>query len=117
MLKSWQTHQLRNIKNYRAEYGKQKWCLVPISLYERTAISKNRKKPEYIQEENFRTISWRTLNTTTRQATQQATRQAIGQATGQATGQANESIIRVVLFLDGEMSRAEIQKILVLKHR
>jgi len=61
------------------------------------------------------------LNTTTRQATQQAarqaTRQGTDQATGQATGQANESIIRVALILDGEMSRAVIQKILGLKHR
>jgi hypothetical protein len=35
----------------------------------RLCNEKNLKEPEYIQEENFRTIIWRTLNTTTGQAT------------------------------------------------
>ena len=114
----------------------------------RLCAAKNLKEPEFIQEENFKTIIWRTLKTTgqaggedpletaqdtdsenntgiatlqaTLQATQQATVQATGQATVQATGQAEEvteAVKRVLLVLDGDLKRAEIQEILGLRHR
>jgi len=94
------------------------------------------REPDFIQEENFKTIIWRTLPATqesdTRQAGGEVTRQAggedSGEATGQATGQVGgevsgevsgeviEEVRRVVLVLKGEMKRAEIQKLLDLKH-
>ena len=110
----------------------------------RLCAAKNLKEPEFIQEENFKTIIWRTLKTTgqaggknhletaqdaaiendtgitTLQATPQATVQATVQATGQATGQAEEvteAVKRVLLVLDGDLKRAEIQEILGLRHR
>ena len=118
----------------------------------RLCAEKNLKEPEFIQEENFKTIIWRTLKTTgqaggknpleaaqdtdsendtgiatlqatlqaTQQATQQATVQATGQATVQATGQAEEvteAVKRVLLVLDGDLKRTEIQEVLGLKDR
>jgi len=118
----------------------------------RLCAAKNLKEPEFIQEENFKTIIWRTLKTTgqaggknpleaaqdtdsendtgiatlqatlqaTQQATQQATVQATGQATVQATGQAEEvteAVKRVLLVLDGDLKRTEIQEVLGLKDR
>ena len=117
-------------------------------------------EPEFIQEEDFKTIIWRTLKSTvevTGEPSGEHTRQAegldneednevvTGQGTGQAengtTRQANladnelftskatrqatrqaedevaETVKRVVLVLDGEMKRAEIQEILGLKDR
>ena len=74
------------------------------------------KVPEFIQEENFRTIIWRTLSTV-KQATNEVSKNATGQATGQATDEVSETIKRVVLVLDGELKRAEVQEILGLKHR
>jgi ATP-dependent DNA helicase RecG len=39
------------------------------------------------------------------------------QATGQANEEISESIRRVVIILEGEMRRAQIQELLGLKHR
>jgi len=118
----------------------------------RLCEKQNLNEPEFIQEENFRTILWRTQKTTgqaggevikkdgqdididnstgvdtlqaTLQATPQATPQATVQATVQATGQATvqaeevtEAVKRVILVLDEELKRAEIQEILGLKDR
>lgn len=70
----------------------------------RLCNEKKLKEPEFLQEDVFKTILWRT-----------------GQATGQATGQVipavSEPIRRVILVMKGEMKRAVIQKILGLKHR
>ncbi len=52
---------------------------------------------------HFKTIIWRTG---------QATRQVGGEATGEATGE----VQRVVIVMNGEMKRAEIQHALQLKH-
>jgi len=114
----------------------------------RLCEEQNLIEPEFIQEENFRTIIWRTQKATgqaggdisqedtqdsdieydtgaaTLQATPQATVQATVQATGQATGQATvqaeevtEAVKRVILVLDGDLKRAEIQEVLGLRHR
>lgn len=114
----------------------------------RLCQEKGLKEPDFIQEENFKTIIWRTLpanqESDTQQAYGEATRQdsevlssvATGQAAGQAggevtqqaggevigeaggevTGEVIEEVRRVVLVLKGEMKRAEIQKLLDLKH-
>jgi len=93
----------------------------------RLCKEKGLKEPEFIQEENFKSIIWRTLETT-RQATGQATGQvtdhvtgeATGEVTGEVTGEANEQVIeevrRVVIVLNGEMKRSEIQQRLELRH-
>ena len=118
----------------------------------RLCEKQNLNEPEFIQEENFRTILWRTQKTTgqaggevikkdgqdididnstgvdtlqatlqaTPQATPQATVQATVQATGQATvqaGEVTEAVKRVILVLDEELKRADIQEILGLKDR
>ena len=98
------------------------------------------RRTGFIQEENFRTIIWRTQKATgqaggqdnvevtqdadieynTGTATLQATPQATPQATLQATVQAEEvteAVKRVILVLDGDLKRAEIQEILELKDR
>ena len=75
------------------------------------------KEPEFIQEENFKTIIWRTLNTTEETISQQATGEATGEVTGEVTGEAIESVKRIVLVLDGEMKRIDIQEALELKHQ
>jgi predicted HTH transcriptional regulator len=88
----------------------------------RLCKEKGLKPPEFIQEEDFRTIIWRTpikgekgLNTL--QATPQATLQATPQATPQANDNFSEPIRRVLLVLNSELKRAELQEILGLKDR
>ena len=78
----------------------------------RLCNEKNLKEPEYIQEENFRTVIWRTLNTPLRQATRQATRQGTGEVS-----EVSEVIKRIVLVINREMKRLEIQELLGLKDR
>jgi ATP-dependent DNA helicase RecG len=98
------------------------------------------KEPEFIQEEDFRTVIWRTLKTTveasgevsgepTEQAegvdneevnnniTLQATQQATPQATPQADEEVLETVKRVVLVLEGDLKRVEIQELLGLRDR
>lgn len=102
------------------------------------------KEPEFIQEEDFRTVIWRTLKTTV-EASEEVTRKVSGEPTGQAesvdfevvnedttlqaeektgeasgevsgeaSGEVTEEIKRVVLVVSSEMKRSEIQKILDL---
>jgi ATP-dependent DNA helicase RecG len=94
------------------------------------------KEPEFIQEEDFRTVIWRTLKTTVEasgevsgEPTEQAegvdfevvnkdtTLQAeekTGETSGEASGEVTEEIKRVVLVVSSEMKRSEIQNILDL---
>lgn len=92
----------------------------------RLCKEKGLKAPDFIQEEEFRTIIWRTntkatIGSKTPQATPHATGQVSGQvsgqATGQATGQVEEPIMRIIWVIEGEMKSADIQQILQLKHR
>ncbi len=90
----------------------------------RLCKEKGLKEPEFFQEEDFKSIIWRTLKTArevtgqaTGQATDHETGQATGQVTGQATGQVEESIRRVLLVIFDEMKSSEIQIALQLKHR
>lgn len=69
------------------------------------------KEPEFFQDCDFKTVVWRN-----EEETGQPTGQPTGQLTGQPTGQLTEEISRVVLVLEGEMKRSEIQDILGLKH-
>jgi predicted HTH transcriptional regulator len=86
------------------------------------------KEPEFIQEEDFKTIIWRTLKTTGQAddidfeevnegASLQATPQATLQATLQADEGISETVKRVVLVLEGDLKRAEIQELLELRDR
>lgn len=64
-------------------------------------------EPEFKQEDVFKTIIWRSG---------QATGQVTGEAGGEVTGEVTEEIRRVVIVLQGEMKRAEIQETLQLRH-
>jgi predicted HTH transcriptional regulator len=100
----------------------------------RLCNEKGLKAPEFIQEEIFKTIIWRTLITAkdsetdfTRQAPDKhptSTRQAPDKhpaSTRQDDFEVSDNIIeavrRIVLVLDGEMKRAELQELLGLKDR
>ena len=72
----------------------------------RIAKEEGLKEPEFIQDDSFTTILYRP-----------STGQVTGQVTGQATGQANDEIEKVILTINGEMKRGEIQEELQLKHR
>lgn len=61
---------------------------------------KNLKEPEYIQEENFRTIIWRTLSSTL---------QVSGEVSREVSGEVSEEVKRVLSVMKGEMKRVEIQ--------
>ena len=86
------------------------------------------KEPEFIQEEDFKTIIWRTFKTTV-EVTGEVSGEPTGQAegidneevnkvtTGQVTGQVSEEVKRVILLIVNELRSAEIQNILQLKHR
>lgn len=95
------------------------------------------KEPEFIQEEDFKTIIWRTLKATVEvtgevsgeptgraeaidneEVNEVSTGQAeeeTGEASGEVTGEVTEEIKRVVLVVSSEMKRSEIQKYLDLR--
>lgn len=64
----------------------------------RIAKEEELKEPEFIQDDSFTMILYRP-------------------SAGQVTGQATDEVEKVVLVMNGEMKRAEIQKKLQLKHR
>ena len=66
------------------------------------------KEPDFRQDDVFKIIIWRK---------DEYTGQLTGQVTGQPTGQVNEVIRRVILVIEGEVKRSEIQDSLELKHR
>ena len=72
------------------------------------------KEPDFVQEDIFRTIIWRKNEN---EATRQAARQANRQANQEDPDKVDEVIKRVVLVLDGELRRVEIQNLLGLKDR
>jgi predicted HTH transcriptional regulator len=91
----------------------------------RLCNEKGLKEQEFIQDENFKTIIWRTLKTSgvvTGQAKNTDNEGVIDgdthQATRQATRQADEEVIeaakRVAMVLIGEMRRSETQEMLGL---
>ena len=69
----------------------------------RLCNEKELKEPDFIQEDVFKTIIWRTG-------------QATGQVGGEVTGEVTGEVQRVVVVMNGEMKRAEIQLALQLKH-
>ena len=73
------------------------------------------QEPEFKQEDMFVTTIWRKSEITT-EATGQATGQATGEATEEVTREATREVQRVILVLNGEMKRAEIQAALQLKN-
>jgi ATP-dependent DNA helicase RecG len=82
------------------------------------------KEPEFDLEEGFKVILWRPVSATgqaidqvTGQVTGEATGEVTGEATGEVAGEATEAIRRIVLVLDGEVKRIEIQEALQLKHQ
>jgi predicted HTH transcriptional regulator len=82
----------------------------------RLCKEKGLKAPEFIQEEDFRTIIWRTPNKAEKELnTPQATGEVSGEATGEVSGEVAEEIKRVVLVLNEELKRLEIQNKLGLK--
>lgn len=76
----------------------------------RLCKEKGLKAPQFIQEEAFRTVIWRTH-------TGEATGEVTGEATGEVSGEVTGEVQRVVLVLSGEMKRIEIQDVLELKHQ
>ena len=68
------------------------------------------QEPRFIQDEDFRTILYRP------DAFEDATVQASGEASGEASVQVPGEIQKVILVLNGEMKRSDIQKVLQLKH-
>ena len=72
----------------------------------RIAKEQKLKEPEFIQDDSFTAILYRPTKN-----------QGTDYSTGQATGQVTEEVEKVVLVMDGEMKRAEIQEELQLKHR
>jgi predicted HTH transcriptional regulator len=81
-----------------------------ISDIIRLCKEKGLKAPEFIQEEDFRTIIWRTHSKVEK-------RSNTPQATLQATDNLNEPTRRILLVLDSELKRLELQEILGLKDR
>ncbi len=73
-----------------------------------TAVKPGLKEPDFVQDEIFKTIIWRTIsdgyNTTP-------------QATPQAGDEIKEGIKRIVMVLVGEMKRQELQNKLGLRDR
>lgn len=66
------------------------------------------KEPEFIQDDEFRTIIYRKSRKNA---------QATEQVTEQAAEQVDEYVKRVVLIIENEMSRAELMEKLQLSHR
>lgn len=66
------------------------------------------KEPELFQNETFSTLIWRKF---------EATEQATQQATQQVTQQATQQVKNLVLMLENEMTRDELQELLQLKDR
>ncbi len=64
------------------------------------------KEPEFVQNDDFKIIIYR----------KQATGEVTGEATGEATGEVTGEVLKVILVLEGEMKRSEMQQILQLKH-
>ena len=72
------------------------------------------KEPRFIQDEDFRTILYRPE--TSENGTEHASGEASGEAGGEARVQVPGEIQKVILVLNGEMKRVEIQNKLQLKH-
>ncbi|NUN08322.1 MAG: hypothetical protein HUU54_04020 [Ignavibacteriaceae bacterium] len=68
-------------------------------------------EPEFIQEAAFRTILWRKTN-----ATEQPIEQPTEQLAGEVAGEVTREVERVLLIMNREMKRAEMQVLLQLKH-
>jgi predicted HTH transcriptional regulator len=69
------------------------------------------KEPDFKIEDVFQTIIYRSEKSGV-----QVAPQAAPQVSGEVTGEVTEEVRRVVLALNGEMKRADIQKLLQLKH-
>ncbi|MCD4734556.1 MAG: DUF4062 domain-containing protein [Bacteroidales bacterium] len=74
----------------------------------RLCNEKGLKEPDFKQEDVFKAIIWRNV---------EVTEEATGQVTGEPTGEVKEEIKRVILVIDGEVKRSEIQDALELKHQ
>ncbi len=77
----------------------------------RLCKEKNLKEPDFKQEDVFKTIIWRKNHVTV-----EATKEATGELSGEATGELSGEVKRVVIVLNGEQKRSDIQKSLQLKH-
>jgi ATP-dependent DNA helicase RecG len=76
------------------------------------------KEPDFIQEEIFRVIIWRKTEVmNASEVTGQPTRQATQQVTRQVAEDVPEVIRRIVLVLEREMKRVDLQEALRLKDR
>ncbi|MBA4410042.1 MAG: hypothetical protein Q8S54_19100 [Bacteroidota bacterium] len=62
------------------------------------------KEPDFFQDYDFKTVVWRSEEPTE-------------QPTGEPTEQVSEEIKRVLLVLEGEMKRIDVQNFLELKHQ
>ena len=85
----------------------------------RLCNEKGLKEVEFIQDDVFKTIIWRNVEATgvlTGEVTGEVSGEASGEVSGEASGDVAVEIERVIYVLEDEMKRAEIQKVLQLKH-
>lgn len=75
----------------------------------RISSQKGLKEPNFSQDDVFKVIIWRTT-------TEQVSGEATGVVSGGVTGEVPEEVKRIILVVNGEMKRADIQKKLQLKH-
>jgi len=84
----------------------------------RLCEEKGLNSPDFIQEENFKTILWRSLLSDKEAITKPVKKisgEATGEAGGEASGEASPEISRLLLVLKGEAKRADLQNKLGLK--
>ena len=78
----------------------------------RIAREEGLKEPEFIQDDSFTTILYRPAKSVTGEVSVEAT----GEVSVEATGEVSDEVIKVVLAVDGEMKRTDIQAKVGLKH-
>jgi len=76
------------------------------------------KEPEFVQSDDFKAIIYRkqVSGEVSGEVTGEVSGQVTGQVSGQVTGQVPLEVLKVILVLEGEMKRSEMQQILQLKH-
>ena len=106
----------------KSQHQKYRLTSKGIALKDRLLNPQQTQKP--VAGELANSISGEATGEATIQATGEATGEVTGEATGEVTGEitgevtqfVNEEVRRVIVALDGEMKRSEIQQKLALKH-
>jgi len=77
----------------------------------RLCKEKKLKEPDFKQEDVFKTIIWRKNH-----VVEETHGRSTGELSGEATGELSGEVKRVIIVLNGEQKRSDIQKSLQLKH-